>query len=272
MPVKEPSFVMIDGRRMAYDEVIPPQPRGTVLLLTGADSNRLAWYKQLDVFGRAYRTIAVDYRDTGDSDPVSEPYTVTDLADDAVFVLDALGVQRAHVIGISLGGYVALQMALRNPERVEKLVLISTSATFIPPSPDMIAQIMQLQLDPHMEVGERMQRTMALVTAPGYFESHPQDWDSIAELARHRPQREEAAARQIQACLTYDVSGHLDQIQVPTLVVHGESDPRVGIEHAHFLAEHISGARLLLYPKTGHLVIIERAEEFNKDVLAFLES
>ncbi len=272
MPVKEPSFVMIDGRRLAYDEVIPSRSRGTVLLLTGADSNRLAWYKQLDVFGRVYRTIAVDYRDTGDSDSVSESYIVSDLADDAAFVLDALGVQRAHVIGISLGGYVALLMALRHPDRVEKLVLVSTSATFVPPSPDMMGQIMQLQLDPHMEFGERMQRVMALVTAPGYFENHPQDRESITELARHRPQREEAATRQMQACMTYDVSGKLDQIQVPTLVVHGELDPRVDLEHVRFLAEHISGTRLLIYPNTGHLVIIERAEEFNKDVLAFLES
>ncbi len=117
-----------------------------------------------------------------------------------------------------------------------------------------------------------MQRVMTLITAPGYFESHPQDLESVAEFARYRPQRVEAAARQMQACLTYDVSGQLDQIQVPTLVVHGELDPRVGLEHALFLAKHISGAKLLLYPNTGHLVIIERAEEFNKDVLDFLES
>src|SRR5574340_1543773 len=102
MPVKEPSFVMIDGRRMAYDEISPPHPKETVLLLTGADSNRFTWYKQLNVFGRAYRTIAVDYRDTGDSDPASEPYTISDLADDALFVLNSLDVQRAYVIGISL--------------------------------------------------------------------------------------------------------------------------------------------------------------------------
>ena len=95
---------MINGRRMAYDEVSPSQPKGTVLLLTGADSNRLTWYKQLDVFGRAFRTIAVDYRDTGDSDSMSEPYTIVDLATDAVFVLDALGVQRAHVVGYGNAG------------------------------------------------------------------------------------------------------------------------------------------------------------------------
>jgi pimeloyl-ACP methyl ester carboxylesterase len=272
MLAKEPSFVMIDGRRLAYDEVSPLHSKGTVFLLTGADSNRLTWYKQLNVFGRSFRTIAVDYRDTGDSDPVSEPYTIADLADDAVFVLDALGVQRAHVVGISLGGYVALQMALHHLERVEKLVLVSTSVTFIPPSPDIMAQMRRLQQDQHVGAGERLQHVLAMVTAPGYFESHPEDWDRIAEWASYRPQSEEAALRQVQACLTYDMSGQLDHIQIPTLVVHGELDPRVALENAHFLAEHITGARLLLYPNTGHLVIIERAEEFNQDVLAFLGS
>jgi 3-oxoadipate enol-lactonase len=272
MLVKEPSFVLIDGRRMAYDEVSPAYPKGTVLLLTGGDSNRLTWYKQLDVFGRVFRTIAVDYRDTGDSDPVSEPYTIADLADDGASVLDALGVQWAHVVGVSLGGFVGLQMALRHPERVEKLVLVSTSATHIPPSPEVMTQMRKLQQDQQLEVGERMQRILALVTAPGYFANHPEDWDRIAEWARYRPQSQESAVRQMQASMTYDVSRQLDHIQIPTLVVHGELDPRVVPENGRYLAQHITNARLLLYPNTGHLVIIERAEEFNRDVLAFLES
>ena len=270
MQVEEPSLVLIDGRRIAYDEVSPPNPRGTVLLLAGSDSNRLIWYKQLDVFGRTFRTIALDYRDTGDSDPVSEPYTIADLADDAAFVLATLGVQRAYVVGISLGGYVGLQLVLRHPEQVEKLVLVSTSATYIPPSPEMMAQMRQLQQDQQLEVGERMQRVLALVSAPGYFANHPQDLDRIAEWARYRPQSQEAAFRQMQASMTYDVSGQLDRIQVPTLVVHGELDQRVALENGRFLAEHITGARFIRYPNTGHLLIIERAEEFNRDVLAFL--
>jgi 3-oxoadipate enol-lactonase len=271
MRVKEPSFVLTDGPRMAYDEVCPADPKGTILLLPGSDSNRLIWYKQLDVFGRAFRTIAVDCRDTGDSEPASEAYTIADLADDAASMLAALGVQQAHVVGVSLGGYVALQMVLRHPEQVEKLVLVSTSATYIPPSPEMMAQMEQLQQDQHVEAGERMQRILALVTAPGYFANHTQDWDRIAEWARYRPQRQEAAVHQMQACITYDVSGQLDHIQVPTLVVHGELDPRVAPENSRFLAEHIPDARFMLYPNTGHLVIIERAEEFNRDVLAFLQ-
>lgn len=184
---------------------------------------RLIWYKQLDVFGRALRIIALDSRDTGESDPVSEPYTIADLADDGAFVLAALGVQRAYVVGISLGGYVALRMALRHPERVEKMVLISTSATNSPPSPELLAQMRQLQQDQHLEVGERMQRVLALVTAPGYFANHPEDWDRVAEWARDRPQRQESAVRQMQASMTYDVSGRLDHIQAPPWSFMGSS-------------------------------------------------
>jgi len=272
MPVKEPSFVMIDGRRIAYDEVSPPHPQGTVLLLTGRGANRLTWYKQLEVFGRAFRTIALDYRDTGDSDPVSEPYTIADLADAAAAFLAVLGVQRTHVVGVSLGGFVALQMALRHPERVEKLVLVATfagSSVRIPPSPELMARQRQLLLDEQLEVGERIKRVLAMTTAPGYFESHPEDRDRIAEWAPP-PQSREAAIRQEQAARAYDVSGQLDRIQAPTLVVHGELDAEAP-ENGRYLAQHIKGARLILYLNTGHLVPLERADEFNRDVLAFLE-
>jgi 3-oxoadipate enol-lactonase len=275
LPVKEPSFVMVDGRRMAYDEVSPPHPNGTVLLLPGGLGNRLAWDKQLDVFGRTFRTIALDYRDVGDSDPVSEPYTLADLADDGAFVLSALGVQRAQVVGPSLGAGVALQMALRHPERVEKLVLIAATAggsTHIPPNPELMARQRQLLLDEQLEVDERRRCILAMATAPGYFENHPEDWDRLTEHARSSPLSQEASARQMQAAMTHDVSGQLDHIQAPTLIIHGELDPLVVPENGRYLAQHIKGARLLLYPNTGHLVGIERAEEFNRDVLAFLES
>ena len=122
------SFVTVNGRRLAYNEVSPPRPRGTILLLAGLAAKRYGWYKQLDVFGRFYRTIALDHRDISDSDEVTEFYAITDLADDAAGALHALGVERANVIGISMGGFVSLHLALRHPELVEKLVLVSTSA------------------------------------------------------------------------------------------------------------------------------------------------
>jgi len=273
MPVQEPSFVMLGGRRIAYGEVCPPHPKGTLLLLTGAGSKRLTWYKQLEPFGRIFRTIALDFRDVGDSDLVSEPYTLDDLADEAVDVLLALGVPRAHVLGLSMGGAVALHLALRHPERVEKLVVIAPplgGKAQVPISPEMMALLGQPDLQ--LEIGERMRRTYAKIAAPGYFERHPEDGERLAEFARYRPQSQEAYRRQLQATMTHDVDGQLERIHAPTLIVQGELDPLVAPANTQYLAQHIPGARLLLYPNTGHLVHIERAEELNRDVLAFLES
>ncbi len=137
MHFRRPSFVEVDGRKLAYNEVSPANPRGTILLLTGLGSKRYGWHYQLDEFGRTYRTIALDHRDISDSDPFEEAYTVADMADDAAAALRALGVERASVIGISLGGFVAQQFALRHPDQLEKLVLVSTSAggaTHVQPS------------------------------------------------------------------------------------------------------------------------------------------
>src|SRR5260370_38015687 len=96
MRVKEPSFVMIDGRRTAYDEVSPANPQGTVLLLTGLGSNSLGWFGRLEVFGLIYRTSAPDYGDVGDTDPMSEPYTLADLDDDVAAGLSTLRASHEH--------------------------------------------------------------------------------------------------------------------------------------------------------------------------------
>jgi pimeloyl-ACP methyl ester carboxylesterase len=271
MEVKTPSKVLIDGRAMAYDEVSPPNPKGTILLLTGLGAKRLGWYKQLEVFGQTYRTIALDHRDTGDSDLASGPYTTADQADDAAAVLRALGIPRAHIVGISMGGFISLELTLRHPELVEKLVLTSTSAggpTHVQPGPEMLAMLGQDRRG--MEPGELGRANYTLIMAPGYAEHHPKEMDRIAENARYRPQPFEAYTRQLQACMGHNVSDRLGQIHAPTLVVHGELDPLVPVENGKYLAQDIPGARLILYPDTGHIPIIERADEYNRDVLAFL--
>ena len=83
LDIMAPSFVTIEGRRIAYAEVSPSEPKGTILLLAGLSNDRLGWYRQLPVFGKEYRTIALDHRDTGASDPADDPYYIADLADDA---------------------------------------------------------------------------------------------------------------------------------------------------------------------------------------------
>ena len=272
LDIQPPSYVTIQGRKIAYNEVSPAQPKGAILLLTGLAAKRLGWYKQLEVFGREYRTIALDHRDVGDSDPVSAPYRITDQADDAAAVLRALGVTQAHIIGISMGGYIALELTLRHPELVAKLVLVATSAGGLShawPAPRML---LMLARRGKQEVGELTRRVYTQLMAPGYAESHPDEMARIVELGRYRPMTNDAYRRQLGAVLRHDVSRRLGQIKAPTLVIHGENDPLVVVQNGIHLAQRIPGARLIIYPNTGHIPIIERAERFNRDVLAFLGS
>jgi 3-oxoadipate enol-lactonase len=274
MHVAEPSSLLVGGRKLAYDEVAPAPPayvKGTILLLTGLGSKRLGWERQIGVFGRTHRTIAMDHRGTGDSDDVEQDYTVADLADDAAALLSALGIARAHVVGISLGGFTALHFALRHPDQLDKLVLVSTSAggrTHVSPSPEIQALLMPA---PGTEAGERAINTYSHIMAADFVAAHPEELQRIAAVARYRPQTAAAYGRQLRATLSHDVANSLSRITVPTLVMHGDIDPLVALANGRHLADYIPGARLIIYHGVGHIPIIERADEFNRQVLAFLD-
>ncbi len=273
MHFRTPSFVEVDGRKLAYNEVYPEHPRGTILLLTGLGAKRYGWYYQLDEFGRTYRTIALDHRDISDSDPYEAPYTIAELADDAAAALRILGVERAYVVGISLGGFVAMQFAIRHADQLDKLVLISTSAggaAHVQPGPEMLASLAPGSRG-KVEVGELAKQNYSAITGPGFAENYPQDMENIAEIARYRPMHAPAYMRQLQAAMTQDVAQQLAQIKAPTLVIHGDADPLVPPANGDYLAKHIKGAQHIVYHNVGHVPIIECPEQFNHDVLAFLE-
>ena len=204
---------------------------------------------------------------------MSTPYTTKDQADDAAAVLKALDISKAHVVGISMGGFIAIELTLRHPELVDKLVLTATSAggsTHVQASP--LFQAMLGSRSAETDPGEIARRTYTAIMGPGYAESHPTELNRIADTARYKPQKVEGYFRQLQACLGHDASSRLSQIEVPTLVVHGTEDPLVPTENGKNLAAHIKGAKLILYPNTGHIPIIEQAEAYNCDVLEFLDS
>ncbi len=270
LQIKEPSFVTIGGRKLAYDEVSPPNPRGTIFLLTGLGSKRLAWYNQMPEFGKYYRVIALDHRDVGDSDQTPAPYNIKDQADDAAAVLRALDIKKTHVVGISMGGFISLELTLRNPQLVEKLVLTSTSGggiTNVPASPRLWGGLLFRE---KLEVGELARKTYTRIMAPGYAQSHPERMDEIVQIARYHPMSREAYSRQLRACLQHNVALRLNQIKAPTLVIHGDKDPLIPIPNGRRLARKIPGARLIVYSGVGHIPIIEVAEQYNRDVLAFL--
>jgi len=272
MEFASPEFVSVGGRRLAYEEVSPPDPAGNVLLLCGIGAKRQGWYEQLPVLGRRFRTLALDYRDVGDSDPAGGPFGIDDLADDVAGLADELGMERASLIGISMGGFIALQLALRRPGFVDRLILVVTSAggaSHVSTSPEVMQALMPGEDE--YESGEGARRVCSLVAAPGFAERRPDAIEQFVDIARYKPMHRDAYLRQLMACRAHDVGDRLGEIRAPTLVIHGDVDPLVRIENGRFLAEHIPGARLVVYEDVGHIPEVECAGEFNRDLLAFLE-
>jgi pimeloyl-ACP methyl ester carboxylesterase len=266
-----PRYAEAGGRRLAYEEVAPADPSGTVLLLCGIGAKRQGWYRQLPVLGRHLRTLALDPRDVGDSDPADGPYGIADAAADVAGLMAALGIEQAGIAGVSMGGFVALELALARPELVERLVLIGTSAggaTHVSTSPEVMRTLMPGA--EAFETGDGARRVTSAVAGPGFAERHPEAIDEFVEIARHNPMARDAYLRQLAACRAHDVTGRLADIRAPTLVVHGDADPLVRIENGRLLAEQIPGARLVVYEGVGHIPEVECDERFNADLLAFL--
>jgi 3-oxoadipate enol-lactonase len=269
---RPPHFAALPGGpRLAYDEVGPADPEGTILLLCGIGAKRQGWSWQLPALAQRFRTIAVDHRDVGDSDPADGAYTIATLAEDVRGLAGALGIARAAVVGTSMGGFIALELALRHPELVEALVLVGTSAggaAHVSARPEVLQAL--APGDEEVESGDGTRRVCALITGPGFPERCPGAMDDFVAIGRYRPMSRAAYLRQFAACRAHDVSSRLGEIRAPTLVIHGEADPLVRIENGRALAAGIRGARLLAYPDTGHIPEVERAERFSRDVTAFL--
>jgi pimeloyl-ACP methyl ester carboxylesterase len=266
-----PRFVRVGDRRLAYEEVSPAEPEGTVLLLCGLGAKRQGWYRQLPVLGRRFRCLALDYRDVGDSDDAAGAYGIVDVADDVFALADELGIARASLVGISMGGFIALEMALARPAFVERLVLVVTSAggpTHVPTSPRIMRALMPG--GETVESGEGARRVCSLVAGPGFAERHPDAIDEFVAIARHRPMHVDTYLRQLEACRAHDVASRLGEIGVPTLVIHGDTDPLVPLANGQFLAERIAGARLIVYAGVGHIPEVEVDDRFNADLIEFL--
>jgi 3-oxoadipate enol-lactonase len=247
------------------------QPGGTVLLLCGIGAKRQGWYRQLPVLGRHFRAIALDYRDVGDSDPAAEPYAIGELAEDVRAFASQVGVERASLVGISMGGFIALELALAHPGFVDRLALVVTSAggaRHVSTSAEVMRALMPG--DEELESGEGARRVCSLVAGPGFAERHPEAIDEFVAIARHNPMHVDAYLRQLAACRGHDVADRLAEVAAPTLVIHGDADPLVRIENGRQLAANISGAELIVYEGVGHIPEVECAERFNADLIAFL--
>lgn len=237
-----------------------------LLLVQGLGYGRWGWLPIVDVLASRHRVIVFDNRGIGDSDKPPGPYTAAEMAGDASAVLDAAGVSRAHVLGASLGGAVAQELALRHAERVDRLVLVATMSgmTNMHPIP---AQTLQLMAEaPTLEPAVALRRFIENALAP---EPDPALVEQLVVLRTANPPDPAGWAAQAGIWGSFDVWDELPSVELPTLVVQGEGDVVVDPRNAALLAERIPGAQLKLVPG-GHLFFWNRPDEFAALVTEFL--
>jgi pimeloyl-ACP methyl ester carboxylesterase len=233
-----------------------------VLLLAGLSDPAEAWAPQLEGLADRYRLTALDNRGAGRSPLPPEDFTVGGFADDAAALLRALGVSSAHVAGFSGGSATAQELALRHPELVRSLVLVSTFAR-----PDAYLRTMgdswRWLADVAPSERAMLEAFFLWIYTPRAHEDGTVDQIIEETLVFPHPQPPEAFKRQLAVWMAHDTMGRLSEITAPTLVVAGELDIACPPRFGRVVAEQIPGAELIVLPGEAHQPFQERPVEFN---------
>jgi pimeloyl-ACP methyl ester carboxylesterase len=243
----------------------------TLLLIMGLAGSGAMWFRLLPHITRRHRAIVFDNRGTGASSPAHRPLTMSGMAADAVAVLDAAGLETAHVMGASMGGMIAQHLALDYRDRVSSLVLACTSAggRREPPNPRLLAAALLRPI-----AGPA--RTFALV-APALYSPRSRV-EAPARLTEDMRIRAADRVRaltplmQSAAIAAHDTRSRLHELEgLPTLVLHGLDDRLVPPDHGRELARSIPGARLVEIPGAGHLLATDAEQDVAEAVLTHLD-
>ncbi len=210
-----------------------------LLLIPGLAADVSEYQRLIAGLASHYRVIALDNRGAGRSDKPDAPYSIELMADDAAALLDALGIGRAHIVGTSMGGRIALDLSLRHPEHVRSLILVSTGARLPPPN---------------------LRRRLLLDVMPRF---------PLLRGSRKHPQPYYAFARQREASRSYDATARLGEIHVPTLILHGRNDRSAPLSLAEEMHAGIAGSQMTVFPG-GHIFFFLRPRQVVDAITAFL--
>jgi 3-oxoadipate enol-lactonase len=247
-----------NGAVELYYESVGSGP--AVLLISGQAMTLDAWWRTAPELSGSFRVLMFDNRDVGRSSRWPLPYVAAQMAEDALAVLDAAGVEHAHVYGLSLGGMVAQELALRYPERLGALVLGATTAG----GPESVLPQPQ-PLTFFVRVGAMGSEEAEWAAVPYNYglRTRRERGERIAQDIAKRVQHHTdtlAYLHQVAAAASHNTLGRLGSIRAPTLVVHGQEDLVMPPRNGEILAKGIPGAELKLWPGAGHLYVTDEPE------------
>jgi len=254
-----------------YYEVHGPEEGEPLLMIAGLGHSSAIWFLQVPEFSKHFKTIIFDNRGVGNSDKPDEPYSIAMMAADALGLLDHLGIERAHVLGASMGGYIAQELAIEHPERVRKLVLLCThygGPEYLELTGDLWKEILDVA---GLSLEEIYRRGVRYSTTPEFFAENEEMVEKLVRLRLENPQPAYAFQRQFAAAAAFYSKDRLQRIQAPTLVLAGREDHVVPLELVKRLAEAIPNAQLKVIDNAAHLLFIEQPEEVNQAIIQFLK-
>ena len=253
MPVASVGEIELDYERSGSG---PP-----LLLIMGMSGTALHWGEPfLQALRRDFDVIAYDHRGVGASSRLEGPITIVQMADDALGLLDALGIDSAHIVGISMGGMVAQELAIAHPERVLTLTLGCTYCGGSGSS--LMTPELARRLRDARRSGDREQAVRASWEAnisPALVDD-ADVYAAYSEVSRQRAVAVPVILAQIDAIDAHDTSARLAELVMPTLVIHGTADQVLPVENGHLVASLIPGSRLEIFDGVGHLFFWERPD------------
>ncbi len=240
-----------------------------VLLITGLGGDLQSWALTAPELSRQFYVVTFDNRGAGRTSAPDRPYTIEGMADDAAGLLEALGIEKAHVIGFSMGGYIAQEMALRHPDRVNKLVLLSTA-----PDIDGYGRAVIRALTTVRKTNVSRDGFVRVMAPYIYSTEFLQDEERVERavhnsLANPYPQQDHAYLRQADAVLRFNALPRLKDLKHEALVIHGEEDRLVPPANGQRLADALPSATYKELPG-GHVGAFEHPAEYNEAFMEFL--
>jgi 3-oxoadipate enol-lactonase len=242
-----------------------------LLLIRGLGSTCDGFKAQVDGLSPHFRVISFDNRCVGRTDQPQEPFTIADMADDTAALLDALEVESAHVFGVSLGGMVAQEFALRHQNRVRKLVLACTHA-----GPRTATRAPEWAIDLFNESvtkprAEALRSSVPLLFSKKTVAENSRLVEATLAVMENNNQPKSSYLLQLGAVMKHDTIDRLHQIACPTLVMTGAEDTLVDPGNSRLIAEQIPGAKLIEFPQTGHVFFTEKADDVNRVLIDFFK-
>jgi pimeloyl-ACP methyl ester carboxylesterase len=261
---------LVNGIKLYYEVHGQDKP---LILIQGLGGRHQAWFFQVRAFKKHFQVVTIDNRGIGKSSQISrEPYTIKVMADDVIGLMDHLSIDKAHILGLSLGGMVAQEIAISYPHRVDKLILCSTFASREEhdDTPDVIRNVLEVESSGVDSMSLDWREFISSFISLSFNKRPYRMFFNLLSRFGIKSTHIQGYLGQIGAVRDYETKSRLHLIHSPTLVITGTEDKLVASRFSEMIASRIPHARLVEVSGGSHAFFIEMSDRFNREILDFL--